>query len=183
MAPTLAKIPPAAPTLAKIPPAGRDWIPEVKFDGWCVKIHTNGDGYTLYSKKGVDYTRRFRSLAPIMRALPAKDAIIDCELVACDKRGRACFKTLIELGNKATLCLVPFDILHLNGVRLMPVGIEQRKAILETLVAKTGSKQFQFSRAFNDPNLLLADCYDQKLKASFRSGVVLPIGRDQRTSG
>ena len=38
-------------------------------------------------------------------------------------------RTLMDLGNKApALCLWCFDLLHLDGVRLMPMPLEQRQA-------------------------------------------------------
>lgn len=147
-----------APTLANIPPIGDDWLHEVKFDGWRAQLHVNADGYTLYSKNGADYSKRFKQIAYLAKAIPAENAIIDCELVACDDAGLPCFRTLMALGNKATLCLVAFDLLHLNGVRLTPVPIEQRKAVLKTLVARAGTPCLQFSDTFEDPAELLDAC-------------------------
>ena len=47
--------------------------------------------------------------------MPAKNAIIHCELVACDETGMPCFQTLMTLSNKApALCLWCFDLLHLK---------------------------------------------------------------------
>ena len=41
----------------------------------------------------------------------------------------------MELGNKApALCLWCFDLLVLDGVRLMPMPLVQRKAILADLI-------------------------------------------------
>ena len=158
----LRKIPfikPMAPTLAKIPPAGPDWIHEVKFDGWRMQLHVDDDQAFLYSKNGTDYTKRFRALQPILQRLPVKNTIIDCELVACDESGMPCFKTLMELGNKApALCLWCFDLLHLNGVRITPLTLVERKALLANLVLTVGDKRLQFSGDFPDPLALLRTC-------------------------
>ena len=152
-------IKPMAPTLAKIPPAGPDWIHEVKFDGWRMQLHVDDGQAFLYSKNGTDYTKRFRALRPILERLPVKNAIIDCELVACDESGMPCFKTLMELGNKApALCLWCFDLLHLNGVRITPLTLVERKALLANLVLTVGDKHLQFSGDFPDPLALLRTC-------------------------
>jgi bifunctional non-homologous end joining protein LigD len=155
---------PMAPTAVPHAPVGVDWLHEVKFDGWRAQLHVEGDAYTLYSKNGADFTKRFKQLAPLAKAVPAKTAIIDCELVACDERGMPCFRTLMELGNKATLCLVAFDLLHLNGVRLTPIAIEERKATLKSMVARIGSPYFQFSDSFDDPEKLLEACVEHDLE-------------------
>ena len=87
------------------------------------------DQATLYSKNGTDFTKRFRALRHAIAKIPANSAIIDCELVACDKSGMPCFRTLMELGNKApALCLWCFDLLHLNGVRITPLTSPARIA-------------------------------------------------------
>ena len=112
-----------APALAKTPPAGADWIHEVKFDGWRAQIHVEGGSATIYSKNGADYTKRFRALRS--EGIPAKSAIIDCELVACDETGMPCFRTLMELGNKAPgLCLWCFDLLSIDGARITPLPLQ-----------------------------------------------------------
>ena len=46
----------------------------------------------IYSRNGADLTRRFRALKPVIDAIPAKSAIIDCELSPAMKPGcRASF--------------------------------------------------------------------------------------------
>ena len=168
----LRKIPfikPMAPTLAKILPAGPEWLHEVKFDGWRMQLHVDDDQAFLYSKNGTDYTKRFRALQPILERLPVKNTIIDCELVACDESGMPCFKTLMELGNKApALCLWCFDLLHLNGVRITPLTLVERKALLANLVLTVGDKRLQFSGDFPDPLALLRTCQRMGLE-----GIVL----------
>jgi bifunctional non-homologous end joining protein LigD len=178
----LRKIPfikPMAPTLAKILPAGPEWLHEVKFDGWRMQLHVDDDQAFLYSKNGTDYTKRFRALQPILERLPVKNTLIDCELVACDESGMPCFKTLMELGNKApALCLWCFDLLHLNGVRITPLTLVERKALLANLVLTVGDKRLQFSGDFPDPLALLRTCQRMKLEgivskrkdSAYRSG-------------
>ena len=90
-------IKPMAPTLAKAPSAGPEWLHEVKFDGWRMQLHVDDNQATLYSKNGTDFTKRFRALRHTIAKIPAKSAIIDCELVACDETGMPCARTLSVL--------------------------------------------------------------------------------------
>jgi bifunctional non-homologous end joining protein LigD len=178
----LRKIPfikPMAPTLAKIPPKGPDWLHEVKFDGWRMQIHVESGSASLYSKNGTDYTKRFRALRDTIESIPVKSAIIDCELVACDDTGLPNFRTLMEMGNTApALCLWCFDLLHLNGVKITPLTLRERKALLADVVALADNERLQFSGDFNDPAKLLDTCHrmgfegivSKRRDSAYRSG-------------
>jgi bifunctional non-homologous end joining protein LigD len=178
----LRKIPfikPMAPTLAQIPPMGEDWLHEVKFDGWRAQLHIDQNEATLYSKSGADITKRFRSLRTALCEIPCRQAIIDCELVACGSDGMPCFRTLMTQGNEAPLALWAFDLLQLDGVRLTPIGLEDRREYLAELIAAADSERIQFSGAFDDPIELLKTCEKMDLEgivskrrgSSYHSGV------------
>ena len=90
-----------------------------------------------------------------------------------------CFRTLMELGNKAPgLCLWCFDLLSIHGARITPLSLHQRKAMLAKLVAAVGDEHLQFSGAFSDPIKLLATCQRMNLEgivskrreSAYRSG-------------
>ncbi len=58
----------------------------------------------------------------------------------------------------APLCIWGFDLLQLDGVRLMPLPLEDRRERLSNLVAAADSEHIQFSGVFDDPEKLLATC-------------------------
>ena len=94
-----------------------------------------------------------------------------------------CFRTLMELGNKAPgLCLWCFDLLSIDGARITPLPLHQRKAMLAKLVAAVGDEHLQFSGAFSDPIKLLATCQRMNLEGivSKRRRVGLPFRPDAR---
>lgn len=63
----------------------------------------------------------------------------------------------MELGNKApALCLWAFDLLYLDGVRITPMPLSQRKDILNDLVNQADDERLQFSGEFADAGRLLA---------------------------
>lgn len=145
------------PTAAKAVPVGPEWLHEAKMDGFRAQVHVDDGEVAVYSRTGVDFTKRFRSLRPTLEAIPVKSAIIDCELFACGSDGMPSFDTLMSLGNRApALCLWCFDILYLNGVRLMPMPLAQRKSILADVIALADEEHLQFSGDFHDPIALLA---------------------------
>ena len=182
----LRKIPfikPMAQTLAKTPPAGPDWLHEVKFDGWRMQLHVEQGEAALYSKNGTDYRKRFRALRDTIESIPVTSAIIDCELVACDDTGMPNFRTLMEMGNKApALCLWCFDLLSINGARILPLPLSQRKAMLANVLAAADDEHLQFSGDFDDPIKLLDTCHKMGLEGivSKRREFGLPAWPDAR---
>ena len=89
------------------------------------------------------------------------------------------FRSLMDLGNKApALCLWCFDLLSLDGVRITPLPLVERKAMLAKLVAAVSDVHLQFSGEFSDPIKLLATCQKMNLEgivskrreSAYRSG-------------
>lgn len=169
---------PMAPTMAKIPPVGDEWLHEVKFDGWRAQVHIDDGDATIYSRNGADLTKRFRALKPVIEMIPARSAIIDCELVACGEDGLPCFRTLMDHPRDAPLCLWAFDLLAVDGGRIIPLTLTERKAQLAELIAAADTEHIQFSGAFADPIKLLATCermglegiVSKRRESSYRSG-------------
>jgi bifunctional non-homologous end joining protein LigD len=175
----IAFVAPMAPTPAEVAPTGPEWLHEVKFDGWRAQLHVECGSATLYSKNGADFRERFRGRRSTIESIPIRSAVIDCELVACDETGTPCFQTLMTVGNRApALCLWCFDLLYLDGVRLMPMPLVQRKAILADLVTRVNDTQLQFSGGFDDPLQVLETCKKMNLEgivskrrdSAYRSG-------------
>ena len=102
---------PSDPVLAKAPPLGREWIHEVKHDGWRAQLHKAGDDVVVFSKTGADFTKRFRSIADAVLKLPVQSAIVDAELVACDPEGNPDFYELMR-GARHGCCAWCFDLLE-----------------------------------------------------------------------
>jgi bifunctional non-homologous end joining protein LigD len=73
--------------LVKSPPVGDDWIYEIKFDGYRAVAAINAGHAELTSRNGKDFGERFPELIEALAALKIKDAVIDGEIVALDKKG------------------------------------------------------------------------------------------------
>lgn len=154
----LRKIPfvkPMAPTLAKTPPAGDEWIHEVKFDGFRAQVHVEGGDVIIYSRNGLDMTKRFRRLKETIVAIPADSVIIDCEIVACDESGQPDFRALMSRKPDCDLCLWAFDLLAVDGELVMGKPLFQRRTALQELLNEADDQGLQFSQSFHDPVKLL----------------------------
>ena len=127
---------PQLATLAEEAPQGRDWVHEVKLDGYRILCLLDGGACRLLTRNGQDWTRRFPGVARPLRALRAGDAVLDGEVVALDESGRSSFALLQQPGGKAPLRYVVFDLLELDGVDFRPRPLAERRARLERLLRR-----------------------------------------------
>jgi bifunctional non-homologous end joining protein LigD len=140
-------ISPALATKTERVPSGERWVHEIKFDGYRVQLHIANDDIKVFTRRGLDWTKRFRKVASDAYLINARSAIIDGEVVVPANDGTTDFSVLQnELkGNSDEIVMVAFDLLYLNGQDLRKLPLSERKAVLQKLIAKTA---IQFSEAF-----------------------------------
>ena len=140
-------IEPALATSIGNVPSGERWIHEIKFDGYRVQVHLANEAIKVYTRRGNDWTNRFRKIADDAWHISAGSAIIDGEVVVPAADGTTDFSVLQnELKGKSTrIVLVAFDLLYLNGYDLRKLPLMERKAHLKKLIAAT---DIQFSESF-----------------------------------
>lgn len=129
-------------------PSGERWIHEVKFDGYRAQLHIANHDVRIYTRNGLDWTKRFRKVAHDADQISASSAIIDGEIVVPGEDGRTDFAVLQNslTGKADNLLMVAFDLLYLNGRDLRKLPLLARKAALKALVAKT---PIEYSDHFN----------------------------------
>jgi bifunctional non-homologous end joining protein LigD len=151
-------IQPSAPTLRAAPPKGEGWLHELKFDGYRHQIHKDGETVTLYSRNGSDFTRRYPVIEAATRNLKAANAIIDGELVACDRDGHPDFRRLLHgTAQPHELVVWCFDLLALDGADLRALPFVKRRTMLAKLLRRAPSA-LMLSETFTDAERLLAEC-------------------------
>ena len=74
-------IPPALATSVDKVPSGERWIHEIKFDGYTVQVHLKDAVVKVFTRRGNDWTNRFRKIAADAWHISAGSAIIDGEVV------------------------------------------------------------------------------------------------------
>jgi bifunctional non-homologous end joining protein LigD len=101
----------------------------------------------VFTRRGNDWTNRFRKIAADAWHINAGSAIIDGEVVVPAKDGTTDFSVLQnELkGRSKKIVMVAFDLLYLNGYDLQKLPLFERKALLQKIVAET---DVQFSESF-----------------------------------
>jgi bifunctional non-homologous end joining protein LigD len=132
-------IEPALATSIDKVPKGERWIHEIKFDGYRVQLHLAHEAVTVYTRRGNNWTKRFKKVADEAWHISAGSAILNGEIVVPAANGATDFSVLQnELKGRSTkIVMVAFDLLYLNGYDLRKLPLEERKSHLKKLIAKT----------------------------------------------
>jgi bifunctional non-homologous end joining protein LigD len=138
--------PELATSVDKVPSGGR-WVHEIKFDGYRVQVHLRDAAVKVFTRRGNDWTSRFKKIASDAWHVNAGSAIIDGEVVVPADDGTTDFSVLQnELKGRSTkIVMVAFDLLYLNGYDLRRLPLYERKAALKKIIADT---DVQFSESF-----------------------------------
>jgi bifunctional non-homologous end joining protein LigD len=129
-------IDPMKPRLVKDPPIAGDWIYELKFDGIRLIAVKTGKKVSLLSRNKNELAGRFPEIVDVVRNLPARECVIDGEVVALDEEGCSSFQLLQARemeGRESPVYFYAFDLLQLDGKSLTSLPLEARKSILEQL--------------------------------------------------
>jgi bifunctional non-homologous end joining protein LigD len=134
---------PALCTLVDEVPEGGDWLFEVKFDGYRVLAAVDGDDVRLYTRRGLDWTERFGRIAPALRAMKLKGALIDGEVVVVGEDGRTDFGALqnaLDGSVSNQLSFFAFDLLVDGHKTLQKKPLTARKERLAELLGDDGRR-------------------------------------------
>ena len=131
-------IEPMKAQLQEAPPAGKDWIYEIKFDGFRALACISSGKVHLYSRNEKSFDGKFPEILEAVGALELEDAILDGEIVALDAKGVSSFQLLqaLDTGEKRPdIYFYVFDLLRFGGKDLRHQNLVERKARLEKLLS------------------------------------------------
>jgi bifunctional non-homologous end joining protein LigD len=120
-------------------PSGDQWLHEIKYDGYRVQLHVNKQRRIIFTRGGLDWTKRFSVIAGAFD-IPVERAILDGEIVVVND-GRTCFSELqaeLAKGHQDRQLFYAFDLLYLEGFDLRKAPLIERKRILKMLFDETG---------------------------------------------
>jgi DNA ligase-1 len=120
---------------------------EMKYDGFRMQVHKQGDTVTLFTRRLENVTTQFPDVvAAVKEGVSAREVLLDCEAVGYDlatKKYRP-FQEISQrirrkyeietIQKKLPVELVVFDILYLEGEELLEQPFEERRALLERTV-------------------------------------------------
>jgi bifunctional non-homologous end joining protein LigD len=138
-------------TLVDAPPEGDSWVHEIKFDGYRLQGFLSEGDVLLRTRNGQDWTAKFPAIQDAMKKLKAHNAVIDMEAVVLDNKGRSSFQALQaalgQNGSRNRIVAYVFDMLHLDGEKLLHRTLAERKEALASLMKKSRTgPSLQFSK-------------------------------------
>jgi bifunctional non-homologous end joining protein LigD len=126
-------IKPQLATLRSKAPKGDQWLHEIKYDGYRIQVHLNGGRKKVFTRNGLDRTKRFTEIASAL-VIPG-EAIIDGEVVVVHE-GRTNFSELqaeLAAGRQGRLVYYAFDLLWRDGDLRKLAQIERKQLLLDLL--------------------------------------------------
>ncbi|HET7804725.1 MAG TPA: DNA ligase D [Pseudolabrys sp.] len=130
-------VPPCLASLSDSGPDQGNWVHELKFDGYRMQARLDRGKVTLLTRKGLDWTKKFPTIAKAIAKLPAKTALIDGELVVEQDDGISSFSLLqqdLKNNRYDRMYFYAFDLLHLDGTNLAALPLTRRKKVLARLI-------------------------------------------------
>jgi bifunctional non-homologous end joining protein LigD len=190
----LKSLPPALPRfvepmkcrLAATLPRGKEWVYEIKFDGYRGLAVKNKKEVRLLSRNNKDLGSKYPRIIEALQKLKCDQIVLDGEIVAVDSQGRSSFQSLQRAGepgfSTAGLFYYVFDILNLNGRNTTDLPLLERKALTKIAIHnQSASIRFSDILPGNSEDLiakmkylglegLIAKTRDSKYEPGQRSG-------------
>ena len=117
------------------PAAAGGWAHEIKLDGYRLQLRVEDGNAVLKTRKGLDWTAKFDSIARAARGLP--DCIIDGEACALNEQGAPDFAALqaaLSEGRTDALVFFAFDLMFAPGEDLRRLSLVERKHRLRKML-------------------------------------------------
>ena len=127
---------PMLATLVDAPFDDKNWVFEIKWDGFRLVTEKRGDTVTLWSRNGIDVTRKYAALLSALRKIEGS-CVVDGEICALDAHGRSRFQLLQNaLNTQGRLLYVIFDAMFVGGKDIRKRPLLERKDTLKALLPR-----------------------------------------------
>lgn len=110
----------------------KDWVFEIKWDGYRAVADLREKDIQLYSRNGLSYSDKFSKITKALD-IQTHQLVLDGEIVAFNSDGKPDFQTLQKIGENPNLAMTyqVFDLLWLNGHSTENLTLVQRKELLK----------------------------------------------------
>jgi ATP dependent DNA ligase domain len=122
------------PTRGTKVPQSPDWLHEIKYDGYRLRVERNGDRVRLITRNGYDWTGRFPWIVSAALKNRTNQFVIDGEAVILGVDGVSDFNALHSGKHNEEAQLYAFDVLATDGEDLHDLPLSIRKANLARLL-------------------------------------------------
>jgi bifunctional non-homologous end joining protein LigD len=124
------------PSQSAAVPSSPDWLHEIKYDGYRLRVERNGDRVRLITKGGYDWSKHFPLIVEAALKNRQKQFVIDGEAVILDVDGYSDFNALHSGKHNDEVQLLAFNVLAMDGDDLRKLPLTMRKANLVRLLAR-----------------------------------------------
>ena len=124
------------PTKSTSVPAGPEWLHEIKYDGFRLRVERDGDRVRLITRGGYDWTMRYPWIVEAALKNRVRQFVLDGEAVVLGVDGISDFNALHSGRHNEEVQLCAFDLLALDGDDLCKLPLSMRKANLARLLAR-----------------------------------------------
>jgi bifunctional non-homologous end joining protein LigD len=148
------------PTAGTKVPSGPEWLHEIKYDGYRLRLERDGKGVRLMTRGGYNFADRYPWIVEAARKLRETRFVIDGEAVVLGVDGIADFDALHSRKHDDEVQLYAFDIPALDGEDLRRLPLSMRKTNLARLLARRPEGIFvaPFEQGEIGPDLFRAAC-------------------------
>jgi bifunctional non-homologous end joining protein LigD len=148
------------PTKATSVPDRPNWLHEVKYDGYRLRLERDGDRVRLITRGGYNWTNRYPWIVESALKNRFRQFVIDGEAVVLGVDGVSDFEALHSRQHDEEVQLYAFDIVALDGEDLRCLPLSLRKTNLARLLARRPDGIFvaPFEQGEIGPDLFRAAC-------------------------
>jgi bifunctional non-homologous end joining protein LigD len=148
------------PTRGTKVPHTPDWLHEIKYDGYRLRLERDGDRVRLITRNGYDWTKHYPWIVEAALKNRQKHFVIDGEAVILGVDGYSDFNALHSGKHNDEVQLLAFDVMAMDGDDLRDLPLSMRKANLARLLARRPDGIFlsDFEQGEIGPDLFWAAC-------------------------
>jgi bifunctional non-homologous end joining protein LigD len=130
-------------TLGEKPFDSKDWLFEIKWDGFRCIAYIQGTDVQLVSRNNLSFTEKYETVATALQQLNI-NAILDGEIVAVNTEGIPEFQLMQnwQSRNEGTLLFYVFDVIWAEGYDVTTLSLIDRKRILKELIPENDIIKF-----------------------------------------
>jgi bifunctional non-homologous end joining protein LigD len=133
---------PYVPSRGTAVPTGKDWLHEIKHDGYRLIVQKEGQRVRLFTRNGHDWSGRFPLVTEAALRNRNSSFVLDGEAVLLSADGISDFNGLHSRKHDDEVMLYAFDILVSDGEDLRKLPLSMRKASLSRLLGPPRRRNF-----------------------------------------
>jgi bifunctional non-homologous end joining protein LigD len=110
-------------------PAGPEWLHEIKYDGYRLRLERDGKGVRLITRSGYNFADRYPWIVEAARKVRQTRFVLDGEAVILGVDGISDFNALHSRKHDEEVQFCAFDILALDGDDMRKLPLAMRRPI------------------------------------------------------